>query len=155
MSQPVLDLTALVSDDKHIERHTLNTFKEILSACHELIKRYNKEQVKQMSYTVPSYQFGKPMYDVNVLTNYLLHHLADNGLYVYLAKSQEIFISWHDKDINIDKFLARKKCIQADHRNLITGMAAKPMNNIEALRLRQARQQQISAERNVRLSLRK
>jgi hypothetical protein len=147
----ILDLTQLVSGSKHIERQTLTVFEGVLKSCHELIKRYNKEQIKHIYYDVPSYVFGKPMYDCEVLMNYLIHHLTDNGLFVRRTdKAKELLISWDDKYINIDRFYQRQQQFKKDQNNIMMGMAAKPLSNIEALRLRQERQRQISLEREAR-----
>ena len=153
----ILDLTQLVSGSKHIERHTLTVFEGVLKSCHELIVRYNKEQIKHIYYDVPSYVFGKPMYDVDVLINYLIHHLTDNGLFVQRTeKPKQLLISWDDKYINIDRFYRRQQTIKTEQHNIMMGgMPAKPMSNIEALRLRQERQRQISIEREERFSRQK
>jgi len=139
----LLDINALVRKDKHIEKHTLSTFEGVLRHVHDLIKRYNHEQVKQMNYTVPKYVFGKPMYDVHVLANFLCHHLQDNGLYVKRVSPVELYISWNDKDINIDRFVNRKSQIDREGKNIHVGQAARPANPIDVLRFRQERQKQL------------
>ena len=118
----ILDLTQLVSGSKHIERHTLTVFEGVLKSCHELIVRYNKEQIKHIYYDVPSYVFGKPMYDVDVLINYLIHHLTDNGLFVQRTeKPKQLLISWDDKYINIDRFYRRQQTIKTEQHNIMMG----------------------------------
>jgi hypothetical protein len=146
----LLDLNALVSDDKFLEKNTLQTFEGVLLTCHGLIKRYNKEQVKQMTYVVPKYIFGKPMFDVAVLTNFLIYHLTDNGLFVREIKANELYISWNDKDINIDRFVERKKQIAQEQKDVMLGNPVHRMDAITQLRFRQERQQMASEARQIR-----
>jgi len=148
----LLDLNALVSDDKYLEKNTLRTFEGVLAACHGLIKRYNKEQVKQMTYIVPKYIFGKPMYDVAVLTNFLIYHLTDNGLLVRESKPNELYISWSDKDINIDRFVERKQQIAQEQKDIMLGNPVQRMDGITQLRFRQERQRLAGEERQARFA---
>jgi len=40
---------------------------------------------------------GYPPFDHDVLVNYLIYHLDDNGLYVkYLAQNNQLLISWNE-----------------------------------------------------------
>ena len=146
----ILDLPALVKNDKTLEKHTLETFEEVLKTCHNLIKRYNKEQVKHMNYAIPMYIFGKPKYDAKVLKNFLIYHLTDNGLLVRDTSEYEIYISWSDKDINIDKYVQRQRTIDRKDHDAMIGKPVKPLNSIEVLRFRQERQKQLSVEREER-----
>ena len=148
----LLDLNALVSDDKYLEKNTLQTFEGVLTACHGLIKRYNKEQVKQMTYVVPKYIFGKPMYDIAVLTNFLIYHLTDNGLLVRESKPNELYISWSDKDINIDRFVERKQQIAQEQKDIMLGNPVQRMDGITQLRFRQERQRLAGEERQARFA---
>lgn len=110
----LLDLEEIMHVNKSRERDKLNIFEEVLSNCHEQIKRYNKENKdKSCYYSIPLYILGKPAFDPVVLIRYLLHHLRDNGLLAeYIKQSNQIYISWNENDIDIDRYKKRKERIK-------------------------------------------
>ena len=139
----LLDINDLVLRDKHTERHILDIFAGVLKQCHAAIKQYNRVGVKTMDFEVPSYIYGKPRYDSNVLRNYLVYHLKDNGISVTVLSPNRLYISWKDEDLDLDKFLNRKSRIEQRSHDKIMGAPADHMTNIQLLRFRQERQRQL------------
>ena len=101
----ILDIRELVKEDKKVEDVKLKIFADILSACHGLIRRYNAPpyRKKELVYQIPQFIYGKPRYNIDVLRNYLVYHLADNGLKVVALKDYQLYISWKETDINLDR----------------------------------------------------
>lgn len=111
----LLDITELVKENKRQESNRLSVFEEILKKCHSLIRKYNRERIREMHYTIPRMILGKPKYDLGVLRNYLVHHLRDNGLRVDTISDNVLYISWKETDVDLSKYLNRKTII--DNRN--------------------------------------
>lgn len=110
----LLDLHTMINENKTREHQRLDIFKEILDQCHSQIRRFNRDhKVRECYFSIPIIKFGKPLYQLDVLVNYLLYHLHDNGLYAeYLKDRNQIYISWKDEDIDIDRYEQRKKRIK-------------------------------------------
>lgn len=110
----LLNLSELRHENKTRERARLDVFSTVLEQCHSQIKRYNKDhKVTECYFSVPMFIAGKPPYEINVLINYLLHHLRDNGLFAEKRPGNQIFISWSDDDIDIHKYENRKNRIKS------------------------------------------
>ncbi len=106
----LLDLNEIIYDSKSRERGKLKLFEDILSKCHSQIKRYSREhKARECKFPVPFMVPGHPPYDAQVLINYLVYHVSDNGLYAkYIQSENKIYISWKDEDINIEKYQKRQ-----------------------------------------------
>ena len=166
----ILDIRELVKEDKRQEDVRLKIFSEILTGCHQLIRRYNAPpyRKKELVYQIPQFIYGKPRYDIDVLRNYLVYHLSDNGLKVVSLKEYQLYISWKETDINLAKFIKRrqtvrqqkpelevnKDCARADIDEPETYLGRPDPRNsdsfINMLRFRQARQREIQDERQAR-----
>lgn len=155
----LLDIHELIQNNKKRENIQLSIFAEVLTKCHNLIKNYNSEHKdrKELVYTIPQYIYGKPKYDAEVLRNYLIHHLRDNGLKVTLLEPWLLHISWHETDIDIDRYMSRKKRIDGNYRDLAPLMGIKPLLPVkdpfvDTFKMRQEKQKELQKVRDDRLS---
>lgn len=153
----LLDLEQLIHENKGRERNQLHIFEGVLEHCHETITRYNREdRVRECTFSVPHMVLGKPMYDFDVLVNYLVHHLSDNGLYVEFWESQDkLYISWRDEDINENQYLKRKALIEARQKPIMEGVQNLATSITTTDKYNQARMKQRQREREFRLDLQK
>lgn len=110
----LLDLEEVVHESKRREQQKLELFETILEQCHSQIKRFNKEnKIRHCKFSIPVMIPGKPPFDFEVLTRYLVYHLRDNGLFVeFIPCSNQIYISWEDCDIDLEKYEQRKNRIR-------------------------------------------
>jgi hypothetical protein len=72
-------------------------------------------------YTVPSYIFGAPTYNVMDITSYLFKKIKNEGFYIIILASDKLFISWDINDINNFK---------KPHKNKKQIIDIKPLINI-------------------------
>lgn len=156
----LLNLEELLYNGKQRERNKLDIFESVLTQCHDTIKRYNKEDcARECTFKVPTYIFGKPVYDVDVLVNYLIHHLTDNGLYVqYLPDIGKLYISWKNEDIDENQYLKRKSLIESRTKKIYGGdNSIRMVDNsvVNEDKYNQARQLKRQREREFRLNLQK
>lgn len=154
----LLDIDELVSETKRQESNRLNLFESVLIQCHDLIKRHHKDRIREMHYKIPPWMIGKPRYDVDVLRNYLVGHLKDNGLRVDVIDRYTIYISWKETDIDLTRYVKRKARIDNYHSDLyMADTVAKPMDpkRIKLMKFRQERQKQLKEERQQRFELQK
>ena len=114
----LLDIDELISENKKQESNRLDLFKTVLTQCHGLIKRHNKERIREMYYKIPAFIYGKPKYDMDVLRNYLVYHLEDNGLMVKIIDRYHLYVSWKESDIDLDKYMNRKSNIRNRYNNV-------------------------------------
>ena len=155
-----LDIQALVDERRKHENIRLMTFKSILKKCYDTIKRYNKEKIYEMDYKIPTYLIGAPRYDFEILKNYLIHHLTENGLKVMmLDDGYTIYISWKETDINLEKYLNKKKTAEKDLCMKADGF---PIETVQTntvspstMKFRQEKQLQLQKERQERLLFQK
>lgn len=151
----LLDIGELVQQNKKQEQNRLGIFESQLAICHNLIKRHNKNRIREMEYTIPTMVLGKPKFDVDVLRRYLIHHLEDNGLLIRVLDRYNIYISWKETDIDLTKFMKRKREIEKRNNNLyLVDQVAPPMDQrkIELMKFRQDRQRQLKEEREQRFA---
>jgi len=73
---------------------------EMVSKLTDKITHLSKHGELRCIYTVKSYTFGYPRYDVNEMTNHLSIILANEGFCVVIIAYNKIFISWDINDIN-------------------------------------------------------
>ena len=151
-----LDLQSLVEERRKHENARLTVFKSILQQCFNIIKRYNKERIYEMDYKIPLFIVGSPKYDIDILKNYLIHHLVENGLKVIvLADGYTIYISWRETDINLEKYMKKKKYVE-EHLLDVDGfpVSTERTNTVSpsTMQYRIAKQKQLQEERQSRFS---
>jgi hypothetical protein len=152
-----LDLQQLVDERRKHENGRLQVFKSILQQCFSQIKRYNKDKIYEMDFKIPLFQIGSPIYDVDALRNYLMHHLRENGLKVILLHDElTLYISWKETDINLEQYLRKKKTIdkslfKADGMPVET--TAQGTVSPLTMKFRQQKQKQIQSEREGRFAI--
>ncbi len=161
----LLDIGELVQENKRQESNRLSVFEEVLKKCHNLIKKYNKERIREMNYTIPHMILGKPKFDMSVLRNYLIHHLRDNGLKVEVIADNVLYISWRETDIDLSRYLNRQTIINNRNTSLYNieqpslrlDRASMPSmaQQIDMLKFRQEKQKEMLREREMRFSLHK
>ena len=163
----LLDIDTIINENKRQEGNRLGVFESILAQIHALIKRNNKERIREMNYKIPVFIYGKPKYNVDVLRNYLVHHLMDNGLKVVIIDRYHIYISWKETDINLTKYMHRKTLIQNRQSSLYMvddenggGLNGSDLNRakrdrFEMMKFRQERQKQLQDDRKDRFEFQK
>jgi hypothetical protein len=155
----LLDVDDLVQENKRQENNRLDVFENLLVQCHNLIKRHNKNRIREMEYTIPAFVLGKPKYNIDILRNYLVHHLRDNGLKVTILSPYHIYISWKEEDIDLSKFVHRKTLIDNRTSSLyMIDQVSHPRidrSRIEMLKFRQEKQRQLQEERQQRFMFQK
>lgn len=114
----LLDIDELIGENKRQEGNRLAVFQGILSQCINLIKKKNKERVREMYYSIPAFVFGKPKYNIDTLRNYLIYNLRDNGLRVDVMDPFNLYVSWKETDINLERYINRKTQIENQHSNI-------------------------------------
>jgi hypothetical protein len=152
-----LDVQSLVDERRKQENARLKTFNLILQQCFSQIKRYNKEKIYEMDFKIPKFQMGVPLYDVDALKNYLIHHITENGLKVIVLQDEyTLYISWKETDIDLEKYLKKKKSLTTSIFNDDgTPVASEMLDTVSpsTMRYRQAKQQQIMMERENRFAM--
>ena len=141
----LLDIDELISENKRQENNRLSLFESILIQCHALIKRNNKDRIREMTYKIPAFIYGKPKFDIDVLRNYLIHHLRDNGLRVDIIDRYHIYVSWKETDIDLSRYMQRKTIIKRrnDSSRVLdngTGPLSSPSDRFELMKFRQNQQ---------------
>jgi hypothetical protein len=152
----ILDIDEIVSENKKQEHTRLGLFESMLLRCHSLIKRHNKERIREMEYTIPAFVYGKPKYDIDVLRNYLVHHLKDNGLRVDVLDRYHLYISWKETDIDLARYIHRKTLIANRNRSIYMvddTEAALPPSKVEMMKFRQDRQRELQRDREGRFAM--
>ena len=114
MSRKILNLESLIYEQKSRTRAKLNVFEHMLEQCHSQIKRYNSEfKLSECYYSIPLVITGIPACDMPNLINFLVYRLTENGLYSkYVPETNQIYISWKEDDIDLNKYLILKKNVQ-------------------------------------------
>ena len=72
----------------------------ILNKLTEKITHLAKHGEMRCVYTVPSYTFGAPRYNVADITAYLFYKFKDEGFCVVMLANDKLFVSWDINDIN-------------------------------------------------------
>ena len=72
----------------------------ILNKLTEKIAHLAKHGEMRCVYTVPSYIFGAPTYNVADITAYLFYKFKDEGFCAVILANDKLFISWDINDIN-------------------------------------------------------
>jgi hypothetical protein len=162
MSDTYLNLEELVSERKQQEEIRLKMFREQLNHCFALIKRYNRERHHEMEYHVPSFILGKPIFDPEALTNFLLYHLRQNGLRAERRRpGNVIWVSWREADLNLEQYLTKKSLVEQHRKmfyladdNLAYTLPKPATASIQDISFRQQRQRQLEEARQLRIRLR-
>ena len=72
----------------------------ILTKLTDKITHLAKHGETRCIYTIPSYTFGLPKYDVADITTYVFIKMSNEGFCVVLLANNKLFISWDISDIN-------------------------------------------------------
>lgn len=92
---------------------------DIVNKITDKISHLAKHGEMRCIYTVPSYIFGYPKYNVTEITAYIYYLFKKEGFCVVLLGNDKIFISWDIKDINNIKESNKKKKQILDIKPLI------------------------------------
>lgn len=83
-------------------------FPEILKKCHAQINRYAlQHKATECLFVVPVHIFGKPLYNIVDLINFLISELNNNGLFTS-QQGNNIYISWDKKYINYNNYVSTR-----------------------------------------------
>tara|TARA_B100001287_G_scaffold276633_1_gene288368 strand:- start:27 stop:386 length:360 start_codon:yes stop_codon:yes gene_type:complete len=91
----------------------------ILNKLTEKITHLAKHGETRCVYTVPSYVFGAPVYNVTTITAFLYYKFKQEGFCIIILGNDKIFISWDINDINGVKKSDKKKNKFLDIKHLI------------------------------------
>ena len=80
-----------ISEQKNMNK--LKLYNKLIQNCHNRIKSSAKNNYKTCMYTIPTYTYGYPLYDVNELINFVMNSLKKDGLNV-INIDKTLFISW-------------------------------------------------------------
>ena len=89
-----LDIKELIDDALYINKKTYNVYEKILSKIYNKLKLINKKKIFYMTYEVPYYLFGYPLYDMKTCLTYLIMTLRKKGIYVKYSSPNILFIHW-------------------------------------------------------------
>tara|TARA_Y100000992_G_scaffold179818_1_gene121420 strand:- start:2570 stop:2929 length:360 start_codon:yes stop_codon:yes gene_type:complete len=102
------------------QRSRYNELKQgILNKITDKISHLAKHGEMRCVYTVPSYVFGSPRYNVAEITVYLYYIFKKEGFCTVLLGNDKIFISWDINDINSLNSNKKKKDKILDIKPLI------------------------------------
>lgn len=91
----------------------------ILNKLTDKITHLAKHGEMRCVYTVPSYVFGAPVYNVTDITTFLYYKFKKEGFCVVILGNDKIFISWDINDITGVKKPDKKKNQFLDIKPLI------------------------------------
>ena len=101
----LLNLDDLYKDQAKRKSGNNKVYEEILKLCHRRIKTVNtKLKLYECNYTIPSYVFGFPAYNVADVNRYLMTRLRKNGLLVWYLNENTIYISWKPEEIDYERY---------------------------------------------------
>lgn len=105
----MLNINNLYSEFEKKQKGRFETYQDILFKCHRKIKLAASNLQTDLYFKVPDYIFGKPLYDVNACTYYIISKLVQNGFFATYVGNHVIFISWKNhKKSNIHTPVDRK-----------------------------------------------
>lgn len=98
----MLNINNLYSEFEKKQKGRFETYQDILLKCHKKIKLSANNLQTDVYFKVPDYIFGKPLYDVNACTYFIISQLVQNGFFATYVGKHTIFISWknHKKSMN-------------------------------------------------------
>lgn len=114
MSQ--LNIKDLYSSAKKTELEKYKIFDEILTKCHKKIKLNADNKKTECIFQIPPFVFGKPLYDINELQDYILKSLKMNGFGIKKIMEYHIFISWNINKPEVKENKKVKKKVDNDFR---------------------------------------
>jgi len=91
----------------------------ILNKITDKIAHLAKHGEMRCVYTVPSYVFGSPKYNVAEITMYLYYVFKKEGFCTVVLGNDKLFISWDINDINTSNSSKKKKNKLFDIKPLI------------------------------------
>jgi len=102
-------LKDVINLQKRQEYRNIELKQGILNKIKDKITHLAKHGEMRCVYTVPSYVFGAPKYNVAEITVYLYYIFKKEGFFTVLLGDNKIFISWDIKDINYSNSNNKKK----------------------------------------------
>jgi hypothetical protein len=164
----LLDIDEIIKENKRQESNRLGVFEGLLVNCHKTIQKNNSKRIREMNYTIPAFVFGKPKFNIDVLRNYIVVNLRDNGLRVEILDRHHIYISWKETDIDLERYMNRKTQIDNRHssmymtngtngemRGIRPAIDRDARHRFEMMKFRQDRQRQINTDRQHRFDQQK
>ena len=92
MSQLNIKELYTVAKKKELEKYKL--FDSVLKKCHTKIKSQANNKKIECYYNIPPIVFGKPLYDIDELKDYIIKSLKMNGLHIKEHDNYWIYINW-------------------------------------------------------------
>lgn len=89
-----LNIKELIDDALYINKKTYNVYEKILSKIYNKLKLFNKKKIFYMTYEVPYYLFGYPLYDMKTCLLYLITTLRKKDIFVKYKSPNILFIHW-------------------------------------------------------------
>ena len=131
----LINIESLIKMNK---THQNPIFPEILKKCHSQINRYSTQhKATECIFIVPAHVFGKPLYNIDDLLDYLVKELKNNGLYVQ-QRDSNLYISWATDNLDYNNYVITRDAHQKDASNTVTNM----VYNIEKFNRAQRVQQE-------------
>ena len=131
MSSKLLNLESLTGDKPDANDPCTVTFELQLKKLHKRIADLNKHHppIKECIYTPPSFIFGRPLYDINEMLQYLYDSLNSNGIKVEPHDSDSLYISWKKEDLNMAAYNFQVNSKQRDVKDSLA-IVERPITNI-------------------------
>jgi len=112
-------LKEVINLQKRQHSRYIDLKQSILNKVTEKITHLTKHGEMRCIYTVPSYTFGAPVYNVADITAFLYFKFKKEGFCVVILGNDKLFISWDINDINGIKKRDKKKNEFLDIKPLI------------------------------------
>jgi len=93
MSQ--LNIRDLYTSAKRTELEKYKLFDEVLIKCHKKIKLNADNKKTECIFQIPPFIFGKPLYNIDNLQDYIIKSLRMNGFEVKKLVEYYLFINWN------------------------------------------------------------
>ena len=107
----MININELGKKKRQRDKIRLNTYRDILTKCHNKIKRADDKTSTNMFFEIPEMLFGYPRYNILECHDYLKKKLTDNGFIVYDINPYKLFISWDHISCN-KKYISYPKKIE-------------------------------------------
>lgn len=94
----MLNINDLHREQDKKEERRIEIYVRILDQVHQKIKLTNRSSMDKFCFfTVPTYVYGLPLFDVNNCIIYLTQKLSDNGFDIRYTHPNLLLISWYEK----------------------------------------------------------
>ena len=120
---PKISLSELYSIKDKKEKTRYNTFDKIIEQCHLKIKKTAIVGGMNITFEIPYFVFGAPLYKIDECINYVVNALRNNGLFVQILQPNNIiYVSWNPSEVSYKKQLTYGSMqVSSDnlHKNLL------------------------------------